>query len=358
MNLPRFCVFCGQPPSDKNREHVLPQWLIELTGPPKRVVNFGVNPLTRKQPRFDWGSFVFPACSSCNERFSHLEGAVKPIVARLMERTPITGYEFIKLLDWLDKVRIGLWLGYLYLHKNAMTISPRFQIESRIGSKDRMAAVYFIETDRKGLGAYGAETICFQMFPSCFSLNLNNLHILNMSWDFMCAARCGFPFPRQMVIDLDTDGMLECLHFSATHKLKWPISKQPIIKPVMHIYQPILQAPLEGLPTLMQDPWLKSNLVPGSVHQGLPVRQHDASVELVADPSALIEFDEVKGRHCRPLKDIMAQTYDLQITTTKAVGYRSSDAEKLANWRRMIRLAGQANAHARNAFAAMKQPAL
>jgi hypothetical protein len=87
------------------------QWLIELTGPPKRTVNFGVNPLTGKQPRFDWSSFAFPACSSCNEKYSDLEGAVKPIVERLLGRIPITGYEFVKLLDWLDKVRIGLWLA-------------------------------------------------------------------------------------------------------------------------------------------------------------------------------------------------------------------------------------------------------
>jgi hypothetical protein len=358
MDQPRFCVFCGQAPNKKNKEHVLPKWLIELTGPPKRTVNFGANPLTGKQPRFDWSSFAFPACSSCNEKYSGFEGAAKTVVENLLKRTPITGSEFITLLDWLDKVRIGLWLGYLYLHGNSADISPRFHIESRIGQKDRMAAVYFIDTETKGLGACGAETLCFQLVPSCFSLNVNNIHVLNMSWDYMCAARCGFPFPRQMVIDIDANRMLECSDYTSTHKIKWPISVQPIIKPVMHVYQPVLQVSAEQLVEGQPDGCLKDMLVAGSDRQGLLVRQRDASAELIADLSSPIEFDEVTGIHCRPLKDIIAQTYDLQITSAKAVGYRSSNTEAVAKTRRLIRLACQANARYRNAFAEMKREEL
>jgi hypothetical protein len=336
----------------------LPVWLIELTGSPKRVVNFGANPLTGNQPRFDWSSFAFPACSSCNEKYSDCEAAAKTVVERLLKRTSITGYEFIKLLDWLDKVRIGLWLGYLYLHGNSADISPHFHIESRIGQKDRMAAIYFIDTNKHGLGAYGAETFCFQLFPSCFSLNINNIHILNMSWDYMCAARCGFPSPRRMVIDLDADRMLECSDYTTTHKIKWPISRRPIIKPVAHIYQPILQGHAEQLAAGRADGSLIDMLVAGSDRQGLLVRQHDANVELIADLSSTIEFDEVRGIHSRPLKDIIAQTYDLQITSAKAIEYRSSDSEALANARRLVRLASQANARYRNAFAEMKREEL
>lgn len=356
MDLPRFCVFCGRPPKEKNREHVLPMWLIGLTGDPKRVVNFGVNPLTGKQPRFNWSNFVFPSCTSCNERYAELEGAVKPIVERLIQRRAVDGYEFIRLLDWLDKVRIGLWLGYLYIHRNPADISPRFHIESRIGLKDRMAAIYFIETKRKGLGAYAAETLCFQIFPCCFSLNINNVHILNMSWDFMCAAACGFPFPRKMIIDLDTQGMLlECSDYKRARKRKWPISVRPIIKPVIHIYQPAVEVPAGDLATLVDDSWLRSNLLPGSDRQGLPVRQYDARVEVLDDLATPIQFDEVTGKHCRPLKDIIAQTYDLQMVPTKATVYRSSNAEALSNIRRMLRLARHANGRAKNAFAGIKQ---
>jgi hypothetical protein len=33
------------------------------------------------------------------------------------------------LLDWLDKVRVGLWLGYNMLHKGEF--APKFRIDQR-----------------------------------------------------------------------------------------------------------------------------------------------------------------------------------------------------------------------------------
>jgi hypothetical protein len=176
-----------------------------------------------------------------------------------------------------------------------------------------------------------------------------------MSSDYLCAARCGFPFPRQMVIDLDADGMLKFCDFAITRKPKWPIAARSIISPVMQIYQPILHGSVEELSKFQADPWVKANLIAGSDRQGLPVRQRHASVEVIADMSSTIEFDEVAGKHCRPLKDIIAQTYDLQIATSNAVRYRSLSPDALDNMKRLIRLAGQANAHARNAFAEMKR---
>ena len=173
----RFCIFCGEDPVDKTDEHVLPQWLIRLTGKPNRVVNFGVNPLSGQQPRFDWSNFVFPACERCNGNFSGLERAAKPIVEKLIAREAATASEYVLLLDWLDKVRIGLWLGYSYLHRNPAGISPTFHINARVGHKDRMVAVYTIESELPGLNAHGVETLCFQIQPSCFSLRINSIYL-------------------------------------------------------------------------------------------------------------------------------------------------------------------------------------
>lgn len=158
-----------------------------------------------------------------------------------------------------------------------------------------------------------------------------------------------------MVIDLDADRMLECSDYTLCHKIKWPISVRSIIKPVEHIYQPILQNDSQGRVPLQEDGWLKDMLVEGSDRQGLLVRQHDANAERIVDLSSPMEFDEVTGVRCRPLKDIIAQTYDLQITAAKAIGYHSSNNEALVETRRLIRLACQANAHYRNAFAEMKR---
>jgi len=45
----KYCVFCGKPPSDKNKEHVLPHWLIKMTGDPNRVVNLGFSKSASKE---------------------------------------------------------------------------------------------------------------------------------------------------------------------------------------------------------------------------------------------------------------------------------------------------------------------
>jgi hypothetical protein len=35
--MDKFCVFCGESPENKNKEHVIPQWLIRMTGYSKRI---------------------------------------------------------------------------------------------------------------------------------------------------------------------------------------------------------------------------------------------------------------------------------------------------------------------------------
>jgi hypothetical protein len=351
----RFCIFCGDPPDEKTKEHVLPQWLIELTGHPKRVVNFGFDLPSGKQPRFDWSSFVFPACKVCNGRHSNLEGKMKHIIGHLLTGTPVTGHDYIDLLDWLDKVRIGLWLGYFYLHGNPAGISPNFYINARIGQKDRMVAIYTIEADKNGLNAYGAETLCFQIVPCCFSLNIKNLHILNVSWDYMCSARSGFPFPRRMFINFDNDRLLECSDVVAAHKVKHPLLRTPIIKPAVQIFQPILQAP-PITNSESPDTWVKSMLLPGSEQQGLLIRQYDTHTEVIKDLVSLIEYNEVAGHHCRPLKDIIAQTYELQGKIFQGVEYHSSDPAEMAKIKEMKKAVIRITGMYKNAFRNIQKP--
>src|SRR5688572_14983604 len=107
MTYKRFCVFCGAPPERKNKEHVLPRWLISLTGDPNRVVNFGVDYQSGKLLRFAWSSFVAPSCEDCNGKFATLEAAAKPLIQRLLERDALDSEEYLIVFDWLDKVRIG-----------------------------------------------------------------------------------------------------------------------------------------------------------------------------------------------------------------------------------------------------------
>ena len=88
----KVCVFCGKKPMEKTGEHIIPQWLIKLTGNPKRFGFFGFykenNGLKEMHLVFD--QFKFPACEKCNKEY--LEKGVCLVRAdRENEQTKIYG---------------------------------------------------------------------------------------------------------------------------------------------------------------------------------------------------------------------------------------------------------------------------
>src|SRR5258708_31907923 len=92
----KICVFCGSAPESKTREHVIPQWLIKLTGDPKRMANFHVdwkkNPPTMRQFAFD--QFTYPACDTCNSAFAKLEDATQGIMISLLASEELAEADF------------------------------------------------------------------------------------------------------------------------------------------------------------------------------------------------------------------------------------------------------------------------
>lgn len=38
-----ICVFCGEEPKHKSKEHIFPQWLLKMTGSNKSKVSIGSN---------------------------------------------------------------------------------------------------------------------------------------------------------------------------------------------------------------------------------------------------------------------------------------------------------------------------
>src|SRR5215467_1644940 len=68
--MPKVCVFCGRPPKGKNKEHVIPKWLIALTGESKRKVYLGrkwAHPELEKRI-YPLNSFTFPACEGVQRK--------------------------------------------------------------------------------------------------------------------------------------------------------------------------------------------------------------------------------------------------------------------------------------------------
>src|SRR5262249_16679289 len=162
---------------DKNNEHPLPRWLLELTGDPTRVVSHGYSWRSGKLFEFSFDSFKFPSCAACNAAYSDFEARAKNVVVAICAKEAVCQDDYVVRLDWLDKVRIGLWLGHRYLQ--GATWVPSFTIDARIGTKDRMVAVYTIGDHQVGLNVYGAESRLFHWKPSVFSLRVNNILFLN-----------------------------------------------------------------------------------------------------------------------------------------------------------------------------------
>lgn len=251
--MEKFCVFCGQKPESKTREHIIPQWLIKMTGNPNRKINLGID-LSHLQKTgegkirtFSFSAFQFPACQKCNTEFSELENKVKSIFERLFHNDYFTNIEIDTLLDWFDKVRVGLWLGGITLDDFVDLVDPKFHIKRRIAHRDRCLFIYEMDKiDWKGIQFIGFNSPGFQFIPSCFSLRVNNLYFFNYSFDFLFAKNIGFPYPKTF-----KQNALNTRHFElelekGSGKISLPIINHKFIKASSHIYQPIIPTEVYG----------------------------------------------------------------------------------------------------------------
>jgi hypothetical protein len=244
--MKRFCVFCGRKPEEKNKEHVIPQWLIAMTGAPSRKARFGLSPsqdFERWEPReYAFSSFAFPACTKCNDEYHHLETSTKPVILKLLARESISASEISGLLDWMDKVRVGLWLGYQMLDRNVAGITPRFYISQRIGKFDRMFALAFGTRPVKHLSFVGVPTFAFRYAPTVFGLVINNMYIFNVSQVYLFAPRLGFPEPTERLIAMERNDM--ALLRAGRHRVLKPIIRAQLPFKGAQLFQPMFPGEL------------------------------------------------------------------------------------------------------------------
>ncbi|MEZ9706440.1 hypothetical protein AB4308_18720 [Vibrio breoganii] len=238
--MSKFCIFCGAKPKDKSREHIIPQWLIELTGDPKRDALFGFmkdNDNFGKPRKYPFKHFTFPACTTCNTTHGKLEALVKPVVQKILNEISVTSEELSCLMDWVDKVRVGLWLGMQQLDKNYLDVESNFHIEKRIGQYDRLLIVQ--KTDRRSprISFSSIDTPAFSFTPSAFSITINNFNFISISSAFLFARRIGFPYVTDTVLSPDSD------QYGATivkgrERLMMPLIRKPMSHNGVVIYQP------------------------------------------------------------------------------------------------------------------------
>ncbi|RNA64014.1 hypothetical protein D1631_00485 [Chryseobacterium nematophagum] len=319
LNVNKICVFCGRKPTNKNKEHILPQWLIKLTGDPNRIVNLGFR--NDEIIKFSWKNLTAPSCTKCNDRYSTFEEEVKIIIEKITSKELITGNEIIKILNWLDKVRIGLWLNYYFLEKNKACINPRLCIDERIENKDRFLQIHFFgsKTENKGLNAFGVDTFLFQFSPSFFALKINNVLLINGSSDFIISENCGFPYPKK--IKSMKNGELFLSDWVYNKVTKMGICGMDLNKAVLTVYQPI-QTGNKSSFFKDNDPYLILNCLDFENKVGNIFRVENNILKSINSLDKSLDYERVTGNDSKHIFEIVSQIYNLQIKAIERVNFK------------------------------------
>ncbi|MBW1932745.1 MAG: hypothetical protein JRI56_06970 [Deltaproteobacteria bacterium] len=238
--MEQFCIFCGERPKAKTKEHIIPQWLIELTGDPNRKAFFGFDIISDKpkQRIYSFDSFSFPSCCHCNNEFSNLESRAKNVVLSILQCKMINDLDINCFFDWLDKVRVGLWLGFLTLSKNCPGITPKFYIKTRISAADRLLFIYRLDTDRLGINFIGTESPSFLHVPSSFALMINNYCFFNVSHFNLCDRRLGFPYAKKAYIT-DLSSRIDAHFVKGLERRFYPVVRKSSLPKATKFFQPV-----------------------------------------------------------------------------------------------------------------------
>lgn len=181
----RRCLFCGDPLDGQKRnfEHIIPRWLAKEADLERRKM-----PLETRDRRIEvgMGRIGMKVCVRCNNDGSNLEGDAKLAYLALARGDDLDDGAVRTLLDWLDKIRIGMWLWLLENSKESVPIDPKFRINQRMAGKDRILLAKRYPQGLKGLGFWGVEEY-FLCVPSSIGLFINNVALVSLSADFLLA---------------------------------------------------------------------------------------------------------------------------------------------------------------------------
>jgi hypothetical protein len=137
----------------------------------------------------------------------------------------------------LDKIRIGLWLGFRYLYCDPLGIKPHYYIGQRIGVRDRLTAIFKTDNNTKGLTFGGHNTPSFWYTPSCFFIRINSYWFLNISYNDILSRRLGFPYMSD--VKMGQEGRLEYKLNCGRFYILVPLLKKWFTLKGTEIYQPI-----------------------------------------------------------------------------------------------------------------------
>jgi len=256
----KYCVFCGNKPEGKNKEHVIPHWLIKKTGDPNRQAQFSTDIVLSqgKERSYAFDQFTFPACEKCNSEFSALEILAKEVLEKIEEASIVSAKELSSFFDWLDKVRVGIWLGFHQLDRKSFDIEPKYHIANRVGQYDRMLIVQKSNTDKKRINLIGVNSLSFYSVPSAFGLIINDLYLINISFFNLLARRCGYPHVINQQWDPERRGITGDM-VEGLGRIMNPIVRKSIPYGSKAFYQPMFGRKLDNVNKSFDNHYIRSH---------------------------------------------------------------------------------------------------
>ena len=327
--MAKFCVFCGNPPQDKNKEHVIPQWLINMTGKRSRIMN--LETITDRDISFY--SFTFPACEECNSEFAKLEASIKNIVEKLMAGQALDSQELNLLLDWFDKVRVGIWLAFLQLKGEIDDKNPHMHIKSRVGLKDRMLIVERLDDSQLGIGIIGANTDAFLEAPNAFQLRINNYIFTNVSDCGLVSRRLGFPFTdRYHMFDLKGGLGIQNMQHAKGRIVTPVINKFKSPEKSITIYQPMYRGEQMAFPDVYKSEYVKNHSLDVEKGIGGIFVQRGSGAATYLEPGRKITLTPKFSSESDELRAVkLFQLHNHVLTTTYTTASATPEHQKIMN---------------------------
>lgn len=324
-DMSKFCVFCGKPPVDKNREHIIPQWLIKYTERGKMPVVKVMEPDGTLKPKISYMNFTMPACEACNEEFSQLEGLVKPILLNILAGKPVSAREISLFLDWMDKVRLGLRLSMVYLQNGLNQEPPHTFIKQRTGYADRMLIIEKIKPQPDVRLAFpDTHTRFFKTAAQSFQFIIDNYVFTNASAPFIVSSKLGFPYATHMET-LDAPNVLVDNWMPGTERTRGPVFGNVFpAQDKMIVYQPIFK-PFTEISYYDTD-YVKSHSLDYDAGLGGIFYQRGKTNEIkYLEPDDKIALNPQETK--RDFKTILRGAYEIQSQVlARAPKYNTSDA--------------------------------
>lgn len=194
-SLKSRCNLCGGL-GPSTPEHVIPQWVLHEAEHPVDVENSLWHATIR-------------ACKKCNhERGSQFESRAKTVFQRLRGNLPLGPSDVSDLLDWLDFLRVKIWLYSLQFDNETYAFEPKYRAFERVGRTDRIAFVGVADLFQRRVCFLPFRDPVFNALPAFCLLVINGVFFVSASMSGIAARAMHLPFLEE--VQMREDGQIVC----------------------------------------------------------------------------------------------------------------------------------------------------